>query len=341
MISRLITFYSGLIHGPRYLNKNDFEDFGDFIIMLLILAILNYECHYLFLPGKLLGGSVKNITYFLMAFPILSERHNQILLEFRQIYLPMLLKFFPLSMSPEISDITRKNMQTQIQNYIRIYFEKNFENPNDSLNKYSRFFGILLSMFLKTGLQTYISLYHCGKKTTSSVTKMFVVQHIVKTIFDHLTNKLGENFMSIMEQRVDDFFAQNQGIEQRSMFIAFWMFHKYRENRVFSLYINTLLSTEYLGKKLTIARYDEIMDHADVSYRTIIMDNFHDYEEWLKLHEILRTRLRFSFPIHPKNWKRDPTYMGSWILNTFQNESVVGNFCEKMVRMFQKIQKKD
>lgn len=327
----LINFYTGLMQGPHGLQKKGFVNFGDFILMLLILSILNNEWHCLLLPGKLLRESVKNITYFLMAFPILSEIHSKIFLEFKQIYLPILLKNFQLT--PQMSSENQKNMRNFLRNLVNQYFEKNFEKPHESFKKYDRFFERLLPILLKTGLQTYISPYNCSKKTTSSVTKMFVVQNIVKTIFDYLTNKLGENFLSKMEDPdFYEFFSKNQGIEMRSIYIAFWMFHKYRENKVFSLYMNTILSTEYLGDQLTVAKYDEIMNCADVAYREIIMNNLQDYEEWISLNnEILRTKLGFYFPIHPKNWKTNPTWMVSWILNTFQNANVVGKFCERMV----------
>ena len=339
MILQLITFCSGLIHGPHYLKKNGFENFGDFIIMLLILAILNNEYQYLLLPGKLLEGSIKKITVFLMAFQILSERHSQLLLEFKLIYLPIFTKNFPLDLN--MSNINQQKMRTFIRNQIRMYFNKQFENPQNSLKKYSKFFSNLLPMLLLKGLQSHVSPYNCGKKTTSSVAKIFIAQHIVGTIFEYLSMMIGDNLLKKMIQGFDLFFLQNQGIELQSMYIAFWMLHEYKENKVFSLYMNTILSTEYLGDQLNIDKYDTIMDRAHLEYRDIIMNNFHDYEEWLKLHDILRTRLGFSFPIHPKNWKRNPTYMGSWILNTFQNESIVEKFCEKMVRMFQRTQKKN
>jgi hypothetical protein len=186
-------------------------------------------------------------------------------------------------------------------------------------------------MLLSKGLQSHVSPYYCGRKTTSSVAKIFIVQHIVGTIFEYLSMMIGDNLLQKMMQGFDLFFLQNQGIELRSMYIAFWMLHKYRENKVFSLYMNTILSTEYLGDQLNIDRYDAIMDRVHLEYRDIIMNNYQDYEEWIKLHEVLRTKLGFSFPIHPKYWKTNPTWMVSWILNTFQNANIVGNFCEKMV----------
>ena len=330
MILQLITFCSGLIHGPLYLKKNGFGDFGDFILMLLILTILNKEYQYLLLPGKFLEGSVKKITMFLMAFPILSKRHSQIFLEFKLIYLPILTKSFPLTSN--MSAITQQKMRIFIRNWIRVYFSKQFENPHDSLKKYSRFFSNFLPVLLTKGLQSHVSPHHCGRKTTSSVAKMFIVQHIVGTMFEYLHMMLGDNLLPMMIQGYDLFFLQNQGIELQSMYIAFWMLYEYRENKVFSLYMNTILSIEYLGNQLNVARYDAIMNHADLEYRNIIMNNFHDYEEWIKLHEVLQTNLGFSFPIYPKYWKTRPTDMISWILNTFQNERIVGKFCESIIK---------
>jgi hypothetical protein len=74
----------GIYHGPRckWFVKHGIADFGDFIVILLIMAEVNAANGFGMYPGRFPEGSVMMIRTFLQIFPLLNERQREILSKF-------------------------------------------------------------------------------------------------------------------------------------------------------------------------------------------------------------------------------------------------------------------
>lgn len=74
----------GIQCGPRskWFVKHGIADFGDFIVILLIMAKVNAANEFGIYPGRFPKGSVMMIQKFLQIFPLLNERQRDILSKF-------------------------------------------------------------------------------------------------------------------------------------------------------------------------------------------------------------------------------------------------------------------
>ena len=91
---------------------------------------------------------------------------------------------------------------------------------------------------------------------------------------------------------------------------AISMMQNYRHNRIFQLYIETMVNIERTGG------YAYCFNVAAQEFRKIIMSDLSDYEAWLNLQAEFSKKTGYSFPLYPKDW--DPKLI-SWIMNAFQN----------------------
>jgi hypothetical protein len=74
----------GIYHGPRckWFVKHGIADFGDFIVILLIMAKVNAANGFGMYLDKLPEGSIMMIQTFLQVFPLLNKRQQDILSKF-------------------------------------------------------------------------------------------------------------------------------------------------------------------------------------------------------------------------------------------------------------------
>jgi hypothetical protein len=80
----MLLLLCGIYHGPRskWFVKHGIADFGDFIVILLILAKVNAANEFGKYPGRFPKGSVMMIQTFLQIFPLLNKRQRDILSKF-------------------------------------------------------------------------------------------------------------------------------------------------------------------------------------------------------------------------------------------------------------------
>jgi hypothetical protein len=160
----------GIYHGPRckWFVKHGIADFGDFIVILLIMAKVNAANGYKKYPGKYLGRSIIIIQTFLRIFPLLNERQKDILAKF-------------------ISD-------DDVDGFFREHFGDDYQNIVD---KYEDTFRVILPTLFRNGLT--ISLNYRGKYACS--TAQWV---IAKTIFwimeQHTSRPLDDPTASLVLQ---------------------------------------------------------------------------------------------------------------------------------------------
>ena len=82
--SLMLLLLCGIYHGPRckWFVKHGIADFGDFIVILLILAKVNAANDFTVFHDKFPPGSVMMIQTFLRIFPLLSPRQKDVLAKF-------------------------------------------------------------------------------------------------------------------------------------------------------------------------------------------------------------------------------------------------------------------
>jgi hypothetical protein len=80
----MLLLLCGIYHGPRckWFVKHGIADFGDFIVILLVLAKVNAAKGFRVFPDKFPQGSVMMIQTFLLIFPLLTPRQKDVLDKF-------------------------------------------------------------------------------------------------------------------------------------------------------------------------------------------------------------------------------------------------------------------
>ena len=145
----------GIYHGPRckWFVKHGIADFGDFIVILLIMAKVNAASEYQMYPVRFPKGSIIMIQTFLQVFPILNERQQDILSKF-------------------ISD-------EDVDGFFREHFGDDYQNI---IAKYEDTFRVILPTLFRNGLT--VSPNYRGRYACS--TAKWVV---AKTIFSFMERK--------------------------------------------------------------------------------------------------------------------------------------------------------
>ena len=284
MISRqimtlILLLLCGIYHGPSYLAKHGLADFGDFLVILLIQAKENAINGYKKYPDRLPKGSVKKIQEFLIVFPVLSHRQQEVLSKFIS--------------NEDVDAFFRENFGDDYQNLI---------------TKYEASFRSILPTLFRNGLE--VSPHARGAKGESALPPNYHGRYtcsnarwvVVKTIYSILRAKAADVSKSVES-------AESSKSSQMIKF-AISMMQDYRNNRIFQLYIETMVHIERTGG------YADCFNVADQEFRNIIIADHADYEAWLNLHAEFRKTAGYSFPLYPKDW--DPKLI-AWIMNAFQN----------------------
>lgn len=148
----MLLLLCGIYHGPRckWFVKHGIADFGDFIVILLIMAKVNAANGFERYPGRFPEGSIRMIQKFLQIFPLLNERQREILSKF-------------------ISD-------DDVDGFFREHFGADYQKIVD---KYEDTFRVILPTLFRNGLT--ISPNYRGKYACS--TALWVV---AKTIFSFI-----------------------------------------------------------------------------------------------------------------------------------------------------------
>ena len=262
----------GIYHGPSYLAKHGLADFGDFLIILLIQAKENAINGYKKYPDRLPKGSVKKIQEFLIVFPVLSHRQQEVLSKF-------------------ISD-------DDVDAFFREHFGDDYQNL---ITKYEASFRSILPTLFRNGLEVSPP----GRYTCSNARWV-----VVKTIYTIMCAKAADVSKSVES-------AESSKSSQMIEF-AISMMQNYRHNRIFQLYIETMVNIERTGG------YADCFNVASQEFRKIIMSDLSDYEAWLNLQVEFRKKNGYSFPLYPKDWD---SKLISWIMNAFQNYDYLVEKC--------------
>lgn len=279
MISRqtmtlILLLLCGIYHGPSYLAKHGLADFGDFLVILFIQAKENAINGYKKYPGRLPKGSVKKIQEFLIVFPVLSHRQQEVLFKF-------------------ISD-------EDVDTFFREHFGDDYQNL---VTKYEASFRSILPTLFRNGLE--VSPYARESKGESALPPNYHGRYtcsnarwvVVKTIYTIMCVKaVAESTESSKSSQMIEF--------------AISMMQNYRHNRIFQLYIETMVHIERTGG------YADCFNIAAQEFRKIIISDLSDYEAWVNLQVEFRKKTGYSFPLYPKDW--DPKLI-AWIMNAFQN----------------------
>lgn len=80
----MLLLLCGIYHGPRckWFVKHGIADFGDFIVILLIMAKVNAANEFTVFHDKFPQGSVMMIQTFLRIFPLLTSRQENVIAKF-------------------------------------------------------------------------------------------------------------------------------------------------------------------------------------------------------------------------------------------------------------------
>lgn len=80
----MLLLLCGIYHGPRckWFVKHGIADFGDFIVIILILAKVNAANEFTVFHDKFPQGSVMMIQTFLRIFPLLTSRQENVIAKF-------------------------------------------------------------------------------------------------------------------------------------------------------------------------------------------------------------------------------------------------------------------
>jgi hypothetical protein len=158
----MLLLLCGIYHGPgcKWFVKHGIADFGDFIVILLIMAKVNAANGSGMYPGRFPEGSVMMIQTFLQVFPLLNERQREILSKF---------------MSDE-----------DVDGFFREHFGDDYQNI---LSKYEDTFRIILPTLFRNGLTVspnYRGRYACStaKWVIAKTIFLFMEQHTGRTLDD-------------------------------------------------------------------------------------------------------------------------------------------------------------
>lgn len=200
------------------------------------------------------------------------------------------LQIFPVLSENQQSILDQFIKDEDVDGYLCKYFGSDYERL---IEKYEHHFRSILPTLFRNGLQishNYYGSYAC------STAKWIVV----KTIYSIL-------YMNTFQKQSNT----EKQLSKTSQMVKFAVsiLQNYRHNRVFMLYLGTMIHVER-------NRNSDCLKIADKEYRDIVISDYSHYEDWLKLHSELKTILDYSFPIHPKDWDEK---LISWIMNSLQN----------------------
>lgn len=181
----------GIYHGPRckWLVKHGIADFGDFIVILLIMAKVNAASEYQLYPGRFPKGSIIMIQTFLQVFPLLNEHQQDILTKF---------------MSDE-----------DVDGFFREHFGDDYQNI---LSKYEDTFRIILPTLFRNGL-TVSPNYH-GRYACSTA-KWVIVKIIFWFMEQNTCRPLDDPTASLVSQTTAHAIAIMRDLRQNPIFTLY------------------------------------------------------------------------------------------------------------------------
>ena len=158
----MLLLLCAIYHGPRckWFVKHGIADFGDFIVILLILSKVQATNGFTVFHDKFPLGSVMMIQTFLRIFPLLNERQREIFSKF-------------------ISD-------EDVDGFFREHFGDDYQNI---LAKYEDTFRIILATLFRNGLTfspNYRGRYACptAKWVIAKTIFLFMEQHTGRPLDD-------------------------------------------------------------------------------------------------------------------------------------------------------------
>ena len=98
------------------------------------------------------------------------------------------------------------------------------------------------------------------------------------------------------------------------------MFQDNYANPFMQLYLQTIVQYEWSLDPICF-------DIAEREYDRMIISNHQDYQAWVGLSESFQDNLRFSFPIHPKQWT---PMLISWIMGAFDSQQLLYQFMSEI-----------
>jgi hypothetical protein len=187
----MLLLLCGIYHGPRckWFARHGIADFGDFIVILLIMAKVNAASEYQIYPGRFPKGSIIMIQTFLQIFPLLNECQRDILAKF---------------MSDE-----------DVDGFFREHFGDDYQNI---LSKYEDTFRVILPTLFRNGLT--VSPNYCGRYACS--TAKWVVAKTIFSFMERNTRRpLDDPEASLVSQTTAHAIAIMRDLRQNPIFTLY------------------------------------------------------------------------------------------------------------------------
>jgi hypothetical protein len=256
----------GIYHGPRckWFVKHGIADFGDFIVILLIMSKVNAANEYKMYPGRFPKGSITMIQTFLQIFPLLNERQLDILAKF-------------------ISD-------KDVDGFLSNHFGNDYQKI---ITKYEDTFRVILPTLFKNGL-TVSPNYH-GRYACSTA-KWVIVKIIFWFMEKNTRRPLDDPTASLVSQNTAHSIAIMRDLRNSPIFTLYieTMIHieltndpqclKYAANHfrdiIFNDYPQYEAWLEFIAdfKRRTYIRIGQCPNEWDSGLICWLMNSFQNYE---------------------------------------------------------------
>jgi hypothetical protein len=225
----------GIYHGPRckWFVKHGIADFGDFIVILLIMAKVDAANGL----GRFPEGSIRMIQTFLQIFPLLNERQRDILSKF-------------------ISD-------DDVDGFFREHFGADYQKI---VAKYEDTFRVILPTLFQNGLT--ISPNYRGRYACS--TALWVVAKTIFSFMERYTRRpLDDPSATILSQNTVHSIAIMRRVLQTTA-LAIAIMRDLRHNPIWTLYIETMVHVELTNDpkcfEIAESHFRDILDKNQSHY---------------------------------------------------------------------------
>jgi len=166
---------------------------------------------------------------------------------------------------------------SDVERFLSTHFGSDYQKI---INKYEPDFRWILPRLFDLGLK--VSPNYRGRYACSSA-KWVVTQMIFCIVSGFLPNA-----SQVLA-------AKNLSFTSKRIGFILGMFQENYNNPFMQLYLQTIVQYE---RSLD----PRCFDIAEQEYDRMMISNYQDYEAWVGLSKSFQDNLRFSFPIHPKQW---------------------------------------
>lgn len=213
----------------------------------------------------------------------------------------LFMRAFPLLSEHHHEILAQFIDDSDVEGFLCTHFGTDYQKI---IEKYEPVFRWILPKLLKLGLKVspnYKGRYAC------SCAKWVVTQMIfciISEFLPNVTQVLANKTLSVTSKKIGFILS---------------MFKENYANHFMQLYLQTIIEYE---RSLN----PRCFEFAEQEYDRMINSNHQDYEAWVGLSKRFEENLRFSFPIHPKQWS---PMLISLIMGAFDSYHSINKFmCE-------------